>query len=68
MQRPRGGRLLMIEKAIPLACSLATAACVGAVNIFSLVTRVPSTSEITAEHLNRDGRVLLQDVVDLHRH
>ena len=49
MVRPRGGRLLMIEKAMPRVRSAATAATVCAVSVLSLVTKVPSTSEMTAE-------------------
>jgi hypothetical protein len=52
MRKPRGGRLLTIEKMVPFARSSATAACARAVNTLSSVTKVPSTSEITAEHLN----------------
>ena len=56
MRKPRGGRLLIIEKMIPFARSSATAAWARAVNFLSSVTNVPSTSEITAEHLNGNGR------------
>ena len=51
MRKPRGGRLLISEKSIPFARSAAAAALVRSVRTFSLVTNVPSTSEITAEHL-----------------
>ena len=46
MRKPRGGRLLMIEKIIPLARNSATAARAHAVSTLSSVTNVPSTSEI----------------------
>ena len=65
--RLRGGRLLMIEKRIPLACSFATAAWARVVNTLSSVTNVPSTSAITAEHLNSDGRGLFMTNVRRHR-
>jgi hypothetical protein len=55
MRRPRGGRLLIMEKTISFACSSA-AAWARALNILSSVTKVPSTAEITAEHLNGSGR------------
>jgi hypothetical protein len=49
MRKPRGGRLLMIVKMIPRACRSATTAWARAVNRFSSVIKVPSTSETTAE-------------------
>ena len=49
MARPRGGRLLMIENAMPRVRSAATAAMVSGVSVLSRVTKVPSTSEMTAE-------------------
>jgi hypothetical protein len=54
--KPRGGRLLMIAKLIPHACSFATAAWARTVNILSSVTKVPSTSETTVEILAEDIR------------
>src|ERR1700691_6563833 len=67
MRTPRGGRLLIIEKMIPLARSAATAAREPAVNTLSSVTNVPSTSEMTAEHLNGTGRARLMSIVHRHR-
>src|SRR5580704_16995507 len=67
MRKPRGGRLLIIEKMIRLARSSATAAWAPAVNTLSSVTNVPSTSEITAEHLNGTGRARLMSIVHRHR-
>ena len=67
MRKPRGGRLLIIEKMIPFARSSATAAWARAVNILSSVTNVPSTSEITAEHLNGNGRARLMTIAHRHR-
>jgi hypothetical protein len=46
----------MIEKIIPLARNSATATRAHAVSTLSSLTNVPSTSEITAEHLNGSGR------------
>ena len=63
MRKPRGGRLLIIEKMIPFVRSSATAAWARAVKILSSVTNVPSTSEITAEHLNGNGRAQTHDDV-----
>src|ERR1700733_3825247 len=67
MRKPRGGRLLMIAKRIPLARNSATAAAARAVNTLSSVTNVPSTSEITAEHLNDSGFTRLMKIVHHHR-
>jgi len=47
----RGGRLLMIEKAMPAARTCATASRVRLVSTLSSVTSVPSTSETRAEIL-----------------
>ena len=49
MRKPRGGRLLMIVKMMPRAWRSATAAWARGVKILSSVTKVPSTSETTAE-------------------
>ena len=46
---PRGGRPLVIAKAMPAACSAFTAAAARGVSTFSAVTRVPSTSARTSE-------------------
>jgi len=46
--KPRGGRLLIIEKTMPFDRSAATAALVRAVRVFSSVSSVPSTSETTS--------------------
>src|SRR5260370_17994007 len=49
MRTPGGGLLLMIESRIPRACRSATAAWAREVRVLSLVTRVRSTSERTAD-------------------
>jgi hypothetical protein len=49
IRMPRGGRLLIIVKIIPAARSSATAAWARAVKTLASVTKVPSTSETTAE-------------------
>ena len=46
---PRGGRPLVIAKAMPAACSAFTAARARGVSTFSAVTSVPSTSARTSE-------------------
>ncbi len=46
---PRGGRPLVIAKAMPAACNAFTAATARGVSTFSAVTRVPSTSARTSE-------------------
>jgi hypothetical protein len=56
MRKPRGGRLLMIVKMIPRAWSSVTAARLRAVKIFSSVTKVPSTSETSAEIFGEENR------------
>src|SRR5215469_17404539 len=48
MHRPKGGRLLQIEKPLPRSCSLRTAATADGRNAFSVVTSVPSTSVMTS--------------------
>ena len=58
---------LVIEKRIPLARNAATAAWARDVRILSSVTNVPSTSEITAEHLNGNARARLMTIVHRHR-
>jgi len=60
-------RLLIIEKSIPFARSAAAAALVRSVRTFSLVTNVPSTSEITAEHLIGRERARVMTIYR-HRH
>ena len=67
MRKPRGGRLLIIEKSIPFARSAAAAAFMRSVRTFSLVTNVPSTSEITAEHLIGRERARVMTIYR-HRH
>src|SRR5665213_3479843 len=64
---PEGGRLLMIEKASPLARSSATADMAREVSLLSSSTNVPSTSVITAEHLNGSARVPLMTISYRHR-
>ena len=66
-RNPRGGRLLMIEKIIPLARSSATADMARDVSLFSSLTNVPSTSVITAEHLNGNARVRVMTIFHRHR-
>jgi hypothetical protein len=65
---PRGGRLLIIEKIIPLARNSATADAARDVSRFSSSTNVPSTSVITAEQLNGNARVQLMAISCHHRH
>ena len=67
MRKPRGGLALVIEKGIPLARNAATAAWARDVRILSSVTNVPSTSEITAEHLNGNARTRLMTMVHRRR-
>jgi hypothetical protein len=67
MRKPRGGRALVIEKMIPLARNSAAAAWVRDVSLLSSVTNVPSTSEITAEHLNGNARMRLMTIAHRHR-
>ncbi len=50
MRSPKGGRLLQIEKPMPLSCSWFTAAMARGVSRLSLVASVPSTSEMTSEN------------------
>src|ERR1700730_3142614 len=49
MRSPKGGRLLTMEKAMPCVSRRDTAARLRSVSTLSVVTRVPSTSEMTSE-------------------
>ena len=62
---PRGGRALVIAKAIPAAFSLPTAAMARGVSTLSWVTIVPSTSEIRAEIFAGFGRGLTANLLRL---
>jgi hypothetical protein len=58
----------MIEKTIPLVRRAATAEMARDVSLLPSSTNVPSTSVITAEHLNGDARVPLMTISCHHRH